>query len=73
MIDYGIDQLVLGCTHYFIIQDLIKKIIGNNIIINNYNVAVASQVERILLKEKIVNSEKNEIYNDFYSLSLIHI
>ena len=67
MIDYGIDQLVLGCTHYFIIQDLIKKIIGNNIIINNYNVAVASQVERILLKEKIVNSEKNEIYNDFYS------
>ena len=67
MIDYGIDQLVLGCTHYFIIQDLIKKIIGRNIIINNYNVAVASQVERILLKEKIVNSEKNEIYNDFYS------
>jgi len=67
MIDYGIDQLVLGCTHNFIIQDLIKKIIGNNIIINNYNVAVASQVERILLKEKIVNSEKNEIYNDFYS------
>ena len=67
MIDYGIDQLVLGCTNYFIIQDLIKKIIGNNIIINNYNVAVASQVKRILLKEKIVNSEKNEIYNDFYS------
>ena len=58
MIDYGIDQLVLGCTHYFIIQDLIKKIIGKNIIINNYNVAVASQVERILLEEKIVNSGK---------------
>ena len=35
--------------------------------INNYNVAIASQVERILIREKIFNSEKNKIYNDFYS------
>ena len=34
---------------------------------SNKNVAVASQEKRILLKKKIVNSEKNEIYNDFYS------
>ena len=67
MVDYGIDQLVLGCTHYFIIQDLIQKIIGNNIIINNYNVSVAAQVKRVLIGNKEVNSEKNEIYNDFYS------
>ena len=67
MVDYGIDQLVLGCTHYFIIQDLIQKIIGNNIIINNYNISVAAQVKRVLIGNKEVNSEKNEIYNDFYS------
>ena len=67
MVDYGIDQLVLGCTHYFIIKDLIQKIIGNNIIINNYNISVAAQVKRVLIGNKEVNSEKNEIYNDFYS------
>ena len=67
MVDYGIDQLVLGCTHYFIIQDLIQKIIGNNIIINNYNISVAAQVKRVLIGNKEFNSEKNEIYNDFYS------
>ncbi len=67
MIDYGIDQLVLGCTHYFIVKDLIKKIVGNKITITNYNVAVATQVKRILEVEKIVNIEKNKIYNDFFT------
>lgn len=67
MIDYGIDQLVLGCTHYFIVKDLIKKIVGNKVKINNYNVAVAAQVKRILEEEKIVNIEKNKIYNDFFT------
>ena len=67
MIDYGIDQLVLGCTHYFIVKELIKKIVGNKITITNYNVAVATQVKRILEKEKTVNIEKNKIYNDFFT------
>ena len=67
MIDYGIDQLVLGCTHYFIVKDLIKKIVGNKISITNYNVAVAAQVKRILEEEKTVNIEKNKIYNDFFT------
>ena len=67
MIDYGIDQLVLGCTHYFIVKDLIKKIVGNKITITNYNVAVAAQVKRILEEEKTINIEKNKIYNDFFT------
>ncbi len=67
MIEYGIDQLVLGCTHYFLAQDLIQKIVGDKVVINNYNVAVASQVKRILRKENMFNTEKNEIYNDFYT------
>ena len=67
MIDYGIDQLVLGCTHYFIVKDLIKKIVGNKITITNYNVAVAAQVKRILEEKKTVNIEKNKIYNDFFT------
>ena len=67
MIDYGIDQLVLGCTHYFIVKELIKKIVGNKITITNYNVAVAAQVKRILEEEKTINIEKNKIYNDFFT------
>ena len=67
MIDYGIDQLVLGCTHYFIVKDLIKKIVGKKITITNYNIAVAAQVKRILEEEKTVNIEKNKIYNDFFT------
>lgn len=67
MIDYGIDQLVLGCTHYFIVKDLIKKIVGNKISITNYNIAVAAQVKRILEEKKTVNIEKNKIYNDFFT------
>ena len=48
-------------------KELIKKIVGNKITITNYNVAVATQVKRILEKEKTVNIEKNKIYNDFFT------
>ena len=48
MIDYGIDQLVLGCTHYPLIKDSIKNIVGEGINVVDCNEAVAMQTKRIL-------------------------
>ena len=48
MIDYGIDQLVLGCTHYPLVKDSIKNIVGEGINVVDCNDAVAIQTKRIL-------------------------
>lgn len=33
LIEQGIDTLILGCTHYAVVKDLIQKIVGNEITI----------------------------------------
>ena len=63
MIENDIDKLVLGCTHYPLIKDSIKKIINESVEIIECSEAVALQTERILIKSNLINSgaEKSEI------------
>jgi len=68
MIEKGIDQLVLGCTHYPLIKKSIKNIVGNNVNIVDCNYAVALQTKNILelnklLNKNIENSPKHIFYN----------
>lgn len=48
LIDHGIDQLVLGCTHYPFASDLIASIVGPSVGIIDPAPAVARQVQRVL-------------------------
>ena len=59
-----VDTLVLGCTHYPIIQDKIQSICGKNIKIINSANAVAYEVKRTLEKNKIENIVKNKKNRD---------
>jgi len=68
MIEKGIDQLVLGCTHYPLIKKSIKNIVGNNVNIVDCNYAVALQTKNILELNKLLNkniedSPKHTFYN----------
>ena len=44
----GIDTLVLGCTHYPFIRQLLEKIVGNQMTIIDPAPAVARQAQRVL-------------------------
>lgn len=57
MIDFGVDQIVLGCTHYPFIKPLIKKIV-KDINVIDCNEAVAFQLKNILEINKLNNSGK---------------
>lgn len=48
LIEGGIDVLILGCTHYPLIEGLIKKIVGEDIQIINSARVTAQEVKRIL-------------------------
>lgn len=66
LIDFGIDCLVLGCTHYPYLIPKIKSIIGENIEIIDSGQAVARQTKAILNQNEILNSSKNNIEHYFY-------
>ncbi len=60
MIQHGIDHLVLGCTHYpFLIKNISKIIVDNNIKIVNPAPSIALQVERTLSNENLLNDSEH--------------
>jgi glutamate racemase len=68
MINYGIDQLVLGCTHYPLVKKAIKKIINDSISIVDCNAAVAIQTKKVLNENEILNDNvKNDPSHTFYN------
>ena len=67
MIENDIDKLVLGCTHYPLIKDSIKKIINESIEIIECSEAVALQTERILIKSNLINSGAEKSEKLFYT------
>lgn len=56
MLQKNIDALVLGCTHYPFVKDLIKKIAGENVRLIDPAPAVAKQVQRILEQKDLLVS-----------------
>ena len=64
----NIDTLILGCTHYWFIKDLIKEIIGDQIKIIDTNQAVANHVKNTLVELKVLN-KNNHGHIEFWSNS----
>jgi len=67
MVDVGIDQLVLGCTHYPFLLPLIHKILPPNIQIHDPTPAVAQQVRRVLEEDGGLNTGTVEPQYTFHS------
>tara|TARA_B100000029_G_C17603722_1_gene966654 strand:- start:5024 stop:5803 length:780 start_codon:yes stop_codon:yes gene_type:complete len=67
MIDFNIDQLVLGCTHYHFLIPLIKKILPKKINIQNPNQAIVKQIKKMLCENKLENTLDNSCKNIVYA------
>lgn len=49
------DALVLGCTHYPILREVIQKTIGENVKLVDSGEATAEEVERLLIEKGLAN------------------
>ncbi len=59
----GIDQLVLGCTHYTFLKPQMEAILGDKVNIIDPSPAIARQVKRVLEKEgKLAVENRNPEY-----------
>lgn len=54
MIEAQVDTLVLGCTHYPLVRNVISRLMGDHVTIIDSGSAVARQVQRVLEREKCV-------------------
>jgi len=61
-----IDSLILGCTHYPIIKDTIKKIIDGNVQIIDSAIETAVKVRKTLESQHLLNDAKTDPKHLFY-------
>ena len=54
----NVDTLILGCTHYPLIVNLIQKVIGKNVQLINPGVTVAQSLFSFLKDNTMLNSQK---------------
>ncbi len=67
MMERGIDQLVLGCTHYPFLAPLIKRIVGPKVELIDPAPAVARQVGRVLDRQTLRAPEGHAACHHFYT------
>lgn len=60
MVDKGIDQLVLGCTHYPFLRKQIEDIVGDQVRVLDSGEAIARQTKVILEQEQLINTDLTE-------------
>tara|TARA_B110000459_G_scaffold43678_1_gene48087 strand:+ start:8528 stop:9334 length:807 start_codon:yes stop_codon:yes gene_type:complete len=67
MIEAGVDNIVLGCTHYPFLIPLIKEIVPDSIVIIDSGRAVAKQTQVILSSENILSNDSGIGERVFYT------
>ena len=67
MLDAGVDQIVLGCTHYPFLMPLLKELLPNNINVLDCGVAVARQTQRVLSEKDLLNASSQTGSSHFYT------
>jgi len=63
----GVDTIVLGCTHYPLVKNLINEICGNNVVIMETALPVTEQLQRQLALYQLINTSNNLGTTTFYS------
>lgn len=66
MIDAGVDTLILGCTHYPILEPAIRKVMGDNVSLINAGTAAAESVKSYLMATNAAADENNIASHQFY-------
>ncbi len=54
----GIDNLILGCTHYPLLKDVIQSSVGKKVKLIDSGVETAKEVKKILEKKGLLNTHK---------------
>ena len=62
----GVDAVLLGCTHYPLLQSAIQKELGENVILINPAIACAETVKELLAEKKLLNPQTGPAHYQFF-------
>ena len=62
----GVDTLILGCTHYPLLTDVIKEIMGDGVSLISPGVETAVYTKDLLEREGIINLESKQGETKYY-------
>ncbi|MGB9149621.1 MAG: glutamate racemase [Burkholderiales bacterium] len=63
----GVDTIILGCTHYPFLRQLIADIAGKNIVLIDTGDAVARRVQQVLRERSLLNNRNGIGTSTFYT------
>ena len=66
MVDAGVDTLILGCTHYPLLFDAIRKVMGKNVTLINMGNSTALAVKEELTELNMLSQSQSAPKREFY-------
>ncbi len=66
MKEYRVDSLVLGCTHYPLIRNTIKRFVGDSVRLVNPAFETAKSLKELLTEQGILNMDKHKPEYEYY-------
>lgn len=66
MKEYHVDALVLGCTHYPLIRNAIKRFMGEDVNLVNPAYETAKSLKELLTSQGILNTKKHKSEYEYY-------
>lgn len=67
--EHKINSLILGCTHYPLLKDVIQLSIGRNVKLIDSGKETAKEVKRILMKKNLLNQHRLSNNSSIYFIS----
>ena len=67
MVEEGIDTLILGCTHYPLLSDVIRQVVGENVRLVNMGVSTAATLKAELEKNDMLRISEEKPYQNFFA------
>ena len=64
------DTLIMGCTHYPIIESVIKKVTKNSMVLINPGIEVARDLKKYLLENNLQNTNKKNGIHQYFVTDL---
>ena len=63
---FGIDTLILGCTHYPILSDIIQEVMGDDVALIDSGTAASYVVKEYLTESSLLADARHKHTHDFY-------
>ncbi len=73
LMDQGVDTLVLGCTHYPFLRDTLQRIVGDDVVLIDPAVAVATELTRRLGNDRRMDEQHIGTTRFFTTGDVLHV